>query len=257
MLAVVTNLPGWRVASPASDLEKAPDADWPLYPTTLPVLPVMFGLRTSQVASLATKTAAENSGLDRAAQPQVLFITSATKGICLMRKVNIATEEALAFGLHTPSHPMDRHRPSSQLQPVCSSASKLDAVNEAERCRLNGTRRTVYGVGVFSIDVDDGIITVAIRTARANACPVTSCCDRHCTAVRNTTRAATGIAKIRLAKAIHIPRRRSSDVRSARTSRDSFRQKVGISRVDKVRSTFVRRVLAVHPVVMVRLTRFL
>lgn len=43
MLAVVTNLPGWRVASPASDLEKAPDADWPLYPTTLPVLPVMFG----------------------------------------------------------------------------------------------------------------------------------------------------------------------------------------------------------------------
>lgn len=43
MLAVVTNLPGWRVASPESDLEKAPDADWPLYPTTLPVLPVMFG----------------------------------------------------------------------------------------------------------------------------------------------------------------------------------------------------------------------
>lgn len=46
MLAVVTNLPGWRVASPESDLEKAPDADWPLYPTTLPVLPVMFGVRT-------------------------------------------------------------------------------------------------------------------------------------------------------------------------------------------------------------------
>lgn len=43
MLAVVTNLPGWRVASPESDLEKAPDADWPLYPTTQPVLPVMFG----------------------------------------------------------------------------------------------------------------------------------------------------------------------------------------------------------------------
>lgn len=43
MLAVVTNFPGWRVASPESDLEKAPDADWPLYPTTLPVLPVMFG----------------------------------------------------------------------------------------------------------------------------------------------------------------------------------------------------------------------
>lgn len=49
MLAVVTNLLGWRVASPASDLEKAPDADWPLYPTTLPVLPVMFGVRTSAV----------------------------------------------------------------------------------------------------------------------------------------------------------------------------------------------------------------
>lgn len=43
MLAVVTNDPGWRVACPAFDLEKAPDADWPLYPTTLPVLPVMFG----------------------------------------------------------------------------------------------------------------------------------------------------------------------------------------------------------------------
>ena len=198
--------------------ESAPVATKSLHATPKGlIVPLMFGLRTSQVASLATKTAAENSGLDRAAQPQVLFITSATKGIGLMRKVNIATEEALAFGLHTPSHPMDRHRPSSRLQPVCSSASKLDAVNEAERCRLNGTRRTVYGVGVFSIDVDDGIITVAIRTARANACPVTSCCDRHCTAVRNTTRAATGIAKIRLAKAIHIPRRRSSDVRTYRT----------------------------------------
>ena len=113
---------------------------------------------------------------------------------------------------------MDRPVQCSRHLSEDSSASKFDAVNEAKRCRLNGTRRTVYGVGVFSIDVDDGIITVEISTARANACPIRSCAHRHCTAVRNATRAATGIAKIRLAKAIHIPRRRSTYVRSARTS---------------------------------------
>ena len=113
---------------------------------------------------------------------------------------------------------MDRPVQCSRHLSEDSSASKFDAVNEAKRCRLNGTRRTVYGVGVFSIDVDDGITTVVIRTARANASPVTSSRDRHCTAVRNATRAATGIAKIRLAKAIHIPRRRSTYVRTVRTS---------------------------------------
>lgn len=95
-----------------------------------------------------------------------------------------------------------------------SNASSFDAQEQSRRTRLNNRRRSVYVVGVFSIDVDDGITTVVIRTARANASPVTSSRDRHCTAVRNATRAATGIAKIRLAKAIHIPRRRSTYVRT-------------------------------------------
>ena len=105
-----------------------------------------------------------------------------------------------------------------------SNASSFDAQEQSRRTRLNNRRRSVYVVGVFSIDVDDGITTVVIRTARANASPVTSSRDRHCTAVRNATRAATGIAKIRLAKAIHIPRRRSTYVRCVRTSQASCRR---------------------------------
>ena len=66
MLAVVTNLPGWRVASPASDLEKAPDADWPLYPTTLPVLPVMFGPNiTGKFSASSYNTAGTKNGAFR------------------------------------------------------------------------------------------------------------------------------------------------------------------------------------------------
>lgn len=118
----------------------------------------------------------------------------------------------------TPRQPTAQHQPYSLLLSGSSCASRFDAKEQSSRTRLNHRRRAVYVVGVFSIDVDDGITTVVIRTARANASPVTSSRDRHCTAVRNATRAATGIAKIRLAKAIHIPRRRSTYVRCVRTS---------------------------------------
>ena len=67
MLAVVTNLPGWRVASPESDLEKAPDADWPLYPTTLPVLPVMFGVRTPNITGEFTASSYNTAGTQKGA----------------------------------------------------------------------------------------------------------------------------------------------------------------------------------------------
>ena len=50
---------------------------------------------------------------------------------------------------------------------VAPSASRFDAHEQSRRTRLNHRRRAVYGVGIFSIDVDDGIIT-AIRTASLN-----------------------------------------------------------------------------------------
>ena len=66
---------------------------------------------------------------------------------------------------------------------VAPSVSRLDAEEQSRRTRLNHRRRSVHRVGVFSIDVDDGIITVAIRTARANACPIRSCAHRHCAVI--------------------------------------------------------------------------
>lgn len=145
-------------------------------------------------------------------------------------QTKITTADTCSISTHqTQIARMVRRKQYSLRRFDWSNASRFDAHEQSRRTRLNHRRRTVYGVGVFSIDVDDGIITVEIPTARANACPIRSCAHRHCAAVRNATRAATGIAKLRLAKAIHIPRRRSTYVRASEHQWHTLSRRLGLS----------------------------
>lgn len=78
---------------------------------------------------------------------------------------------------------MDRLALCNRRPSEDSSASRLDAEEQSRRTRLNHRRRSVGRVGGARVDVDDGIITVVIRTARANACPIRSCAHRHCAVI--------------------------------------------------------------------------
>ena len=78
---------------------------------------------------------------------------------------------------------MDRLALCNRRPSEASSASRLDAEEQSRRTRLNHRRRSVGRVGGARVDVDDGIITVLIRTARANACPIRSCAHRHCAVI--------------------------------------------------------------------------
>lgn len=98
-------------------------------------------------------------------------------------QTKITTADICSISTHqTQIARMVRRKQYSLRRFDWSNASRFDAHEQSRRARLNHRRRAVYGVGIFSIDVDDGIIT-AIRTARANACPIRSCAHRHCAVI--------------------------------------------------------------------------
>lgn len=135
-------------------------------------VPVMFGVRTSQVNLWRLLTF-----------PSAHKMVPFELGQLKTAQTKITTADICSISTHqTQIARMVRRKQYSLRRFDWSNASRFDAHEQSRRARLNHRRRAVYGVGIFSIDVDDGIIT-AIRTARANACPIRSCAHRHCAVI--------------------------------------------------------------------------
>ena len=94
----------------------------------------MFGRRTSQVASL------DETAAITAVRSQPTAHIKAMRGPGrIQTKPQIS--ERLEARLCT-----ERRRPSSRLQPVCSYASKFDALDQSNRRRLYCLRRTIRAI---------------------------------------------------------------------------------------------------------------